>query len=150
MLQVLNQFKALPQEERRNFSGKACETTAELLVSIAVERQFSVHCEDVEQAVLMHEKALQDSPEFTQFTEQLAGMMQHLIGAANPRVTKDQFVKILENMAESTKKAKAFAKQLSEDYRTKKINIVETYARFEAFAEEAAKQAGRTRTACRT
>lgn len=137
MLQVLNQFKALPQEERRNFTGKACETTAELLVSIAVERQFAIHCEDVEQAVLLHEKALQDNHEFTQCTEHLAGMMAHLIGAAKPRVTQEQFVKILEQLAVSTKSAKVFAKQLADDYRSKQCNIVEAYQRFKEFAESA-------------
>eukprot|EP00746_Dinoflagellata_sp_MGD_P077354 gnl/MRDRNA2_/MRDRNA2_31046_c0_seq2.p1 gnl/MRDRNA2_/MRDRNA2_31046_c0~~gnl/MRDRNA2_/MRDRNA2_31046_c0_seq2.p1 ORF type:complete len:504 (-),score=127.10 gnl/MRDRNA2_/MRDRNA2_31046_c0_seq2:102-1613(-) len=137
MLQVLNQFKALPQEERRNFTGKACETTAELLVSIAVERQFAIHCEDVEQAVLLHEKSLQDNHEFTQCTEHLAGMMAHLIGAAKPRVSKEQFIKILEQLAVSTKSARVFAKQLADDYRSKQCNIIEAYQRFKEFAESA-------------
>lgn len=142
MHQVLNQFKQLPQEQRRNFSGKACETTAELMVSIAVERQFAIHCEDVEQAVLLHEKALQENAEFTQCTEHLAGMMAHLIGAANPRVSKEQFINILEKLAASTKSAKVFAKQLADDYRSKQCNIVEAYQRFKEFAEAAGQAEG--------
>jgi len=139
MQKVLQEFLELPQETRRSFTGKGCETTAELLVSIAVEQQLAVRCEDVEQAVIRYEEALQNHPEFSRYTEQLANMMQHLIGAAQPRVQKADFVQILQHMGDSTKKAKAFAKKLYEDYRSKACTIAEAYRRFDEFSEEAAK-----------
>lgn len=139
MQKVLKEFLQHPQEVRRSFTGKGCETTAELLVSIAVEQQLSVRCEDVEQAVIRYEDALQGHPDFTRCTEQLASMMQHLIGAAQPRIHKDEFVKILMHMGDSTRKAKAFAKKLYEDYRAKTCDIVEAYQRFEAYTEESAR-----------
>merc|ERR1719326_2028163 len=112
MQKVLGQFRDLKSEERKKFTGKACETTAELLVSIAVEQQLSVRCEDVEQAVIRYEEPLQGHPEFTRCTEQLANMMQHLIGAAQPRVQKGEFVQLLKQMGDGAKKAKVFAKSL--------------------------------------
>merc|ERR1719316_1820142 len=84
MQKLLAEFMLLPQEVRCTFKGKGCETTAELLVSIAVERQMSVRCEDVEHAVAMYEEHLQQNAEFTQCTEMLAQLMQHLIGASQP------------------------------------------------------------------
>ncbi|CAE8617258.1 unnamed protein product [Polarella glacialis] len=135
MQKVLTEFLSLPQESRRNYSSKACETTAELLVSIAVEQQLSVHCEDVEQAVIRHEDVLQRNQEFARCTEQLANMMQHLTGAAQPRVDKAHFVLVLKHMADSTQKAKVFAKKLYEDYRSKSCDIAQAYKRFEDFGE---------------
>merc|ERR1712226_1470294 len=108
MQKILNEFRALPSEQRRSYTGKACETTAELLVSIAVELAMSVRCEDVEQAVIMYEEQLQGHPEFTKCTEQLAIMMQHLIGATQPCIEVDKFIEVLKHMGESTKEAKAF------------------------------------------
>merc|ERR1712176_1575710 len=142
MQRVLQEFLQLPQDVRRSFTSKGCETTAELLVSISVEHQLGVRCEDVEQAVIKYEEPLQGHPEFTRCTEQLATMMQHLIGAAQPRVKKAEFVQILRQMGDSSKKAKAFAKKLYEDYRAKTCSIVDAYKRFEAFSEEAAQPLG--------
>lgn len=136
MQKVLSEFLGLPREERRTFTGKGCETTAELLVSMAVEQQLSVRCEDVEQAVIMYEEQLQGHPEFTRCTEQLATMMQHLIGSVQPRVEAPDFIHILKQMGDSTKKAKVFAKKLYEDYRAKTCNIIEAYKRFDSFSEE--------------
>jgi len=136
MQKVLQEFLQLPCDVRRSFTSKGCETTAELLVSIAVEQQLSVHCEDVEQAVIRYEEALQGHPEFTRCTEQLANMMQLLIGASQPRVEKEQFLKLLRHMAKSTRAAKAFAKKLYEDYRGKVCGVVVAYRRFEQFSEE--------------
>jgi hypothetical protein len=138
MQKVLSEFLALPREERRSFTGKGCETTAELLVSMAVEQQLSVRCEDVEQAVIMYEEQLQGHPEFTRCTEQLASMMQHLIGSVQPRVEAKDFIKVLQQMGESTKKAKVFAKKLYEDYRAKTCNVGDAYKRFESFSGEVA------------
>jgi hypothetical protein len=132
---VLTEFLQLPQETRRTFTSKACETTAELMVSIAVEMQLNVHCEDVEQAVIQHEDSLQANPEFARCTEQLASMMQHLTGAAQPRIDKADFLKVLRHMYETSQKARVFGKKLYEDYRAKSCNITEAYKRFEEFAE---------------
>lgn len=136
MQKVLQEFLQLPQDIRCSFTPKGCETTAELLVSIAVEQQLSVRCEDVEQAVIKYEEALQGHPEFTRCTEQLANMMQHLIGAAQPRAQKAEFMQVLSQMASNTTKAKAFAKKLYEDYRAKACSITDAYRRFEGFSEE--------------
>lgn len=141
MQKVLQEFLQLPMESRRSFTGKGCETTAELLVSIAVEQRLEVRCEDVEQAVVMYEEQLQSHPEFSRCTEQLANMMQCLIGAAQPRVEKSEFLRILNMMADSTKKAKAFAKKLYEDYRAKSCTIAEAYKRFEEFTDSLAQGA---------
>jgi hypothetical protein len=97
-----------------------------------------VRCEDVEQAVIMYEEALQQHPEFTRCTEQLANMMQHLIGATQARVAKAEFLSVLRKMAECTKAAKAFAKKLYEDYRSKSCGIIEAYQRFDEFNEQTA------------
>lgn len=81
---VLGEFNALPSEQRRAFTGRGCETTAELLVSAAVQHQLSLRSEDVEQAVVLREEELQMNFEFMRSTEQLASMMQELIGATAP------------------------------------------------------------------
>lgn len=132
MQKVLAEFLVLDQETRRSFSHKACETTAELLVSIAVE-QLGVHCEDVEQAVIWHEDVLGNHPEFARCTEQLASMMQHLTGSAQPRPEKADFLEALRTMAEHSQKAKDFAKKVYEDYRAKNCSAAEAYRRFEDF-----------------
>jgi len=64
-------------------------------------------------------------------------MMQHLIGAAQPRVQKGEFVQLLRQMGDGAKKAKVFAKSLYEDYRAKTCDILRAYERFETFSEEA-------------
>lgn len=132
MQKVLTEFLMLDQDTRRSFSHKACETTAELLVSIAVE-QLGVHCEDVEQAVIWHEEVLGNHPEFARCTEQLASMMQHLTGSAQPRAEKADFLEVLRHMAEHSQKAKDFAKKVYEDYRAKSCTAAEAYKRFEDF-----------------
>lgn len=141
MQKVLEEFLQMPTEVRRSFTGKGCETTAELLVSVAVEQQLSVRCEDVEQAVILYEEALQQNADFTRCTEQLANMMQHLIGAAQTRVQKDEFVALLQHLGESTRKAKAFAQTLFDDYKAKRCNIVVAYSRFEEFSDESMAEA---------
>jgi len=80
---VLEEFKSLPAEHRYNV-GKACETTMELLCSIAVERQMDIRCEDTEQAVLMHELELQQDPEFTRCSERISALMQEMIRQSRP------------------------------------------------------------------
>ncbi|CAJ1440259.1 unnamed protein product [Effrenium voratum] len=131
MQKVLTEFLTLDQETRRSFSNKACETTAELLVSIAVEQQ-GVHCEDVEQAGL-HENVLANHPEFARCTEQLANMMQHLTGSAQPRAEKADFLEVLRNMANHAQASKEFSKKVYEDYRAKSCNAGQAYRRFEDF-----------------
>eukprot|EP00927_Polykrikos_kofoidii_P009271 TRINITY_DN13863_c0_g1_i1.p1 TRINITY_DN13863_c0_g1~~TRINITY_DN13863_c0_g1_i1.p1 ORF type:complete len:507 (+),score=120.13 TRINITY_DN13863_c0_g1_i1:183-1703(+) len=139
MQKVLQEFMQLSSEQRRSYSAKGCETTAELLVSIAVEQQLGVQCEDVEQAVCMYDEHLAGNAEFTRCTEQLANMMQLLIGAAQPRVEMSEFLQILKHMGETSAMAKAFAKQLYEDYRAKACDVAEAYHRFESFSDETTK-----------
>lgn len=141
MQKVLQEFLALPQDVRRSFTGKACETTAELLVSIAVEQQMNVHCDDVEQAVIMCEDILAGCPEFAKCTEDLASLMQRLVAATQPRVAKADFLQILQHMAEAAQKAKKFSKKLFEDYRVKQCDIATAYTRFEEFSADVAKEA---------
>ncbi|CAE7547799.1 unnamed protein product [Symbiodinium pilosum] len=136
MQKVLTEFLALDQETRRTFSNKACETTAELLVSVAVEQTLGVHCEDVEQAVIQHEEILANNPEFARCTDQLANMMQHLTGAAQPRANKEDFLEVLRNMADHAQKAKDFSKKVYEEYRAKTCPVSDAYRRFEEFAAD--------------
>merc|ERR1712070_1210840 len=71
----------------------------------------------------------------------LAFMMQLLISSTQERISKDDFVSILRHMSEAAKAARAFAKKLYEDYRSKSSKedfIVEAYQRFEEFTETAA------------
>jgi len=142
MQKVLNEFKALPAEVRGTFTGKGCETTAELLVSVAVEQRLSVHCEDIEHAVILYEEQLASNPEFAKCTEQLANLMQHLIGSVQPRVEKELFLKIVQQLGEAAKLAKSFAKNLFDEYRSKTIGIAEAYRRFEAFSKSSIDRAG--------
>merc|ERR1719401_2828735 len=68
--------------------------------------------------------------------------MQHLISAAQPRVKKPDFVRLLRHMGDSTKKAKDFAKNLYEEYRTKACTMAEAYKRFDEFSEQAVQSVG--------
>lgn len=111
-------------------------------MSIAVEQQMGVHCEDVEQAVIMCEEVLAGCPDFAKCTEDLAGLMQRLVAASQPRVAKSDFLLILRHMADSAQKAKKFSKQLYEDYRVKQCDIATAYTRFEEFSADVAKDAG--------
>lgn len=86
MQKALSDFSQLPVAERSSLTTKMRETIAELLVSIAVEYQFTVHSEDVEVAVMMHEGELQANPAFTRCSEQLSSMMQELTGSPEPRM----------------------------------------------------------------
>jgi len=81
MKKILDGFLELSERKRSTFSKKERETTAELLVSIAVENRFAIPCEDVEQAVIMHEEELHANADYAQCTEQLSIMMQELTGA---------------------------------------------------------------------
>merc|ERR1719330_961680 len=85
MQRILQEFSSLPAEVRHGMNAKGCETTAELLVSVAVEQQLGVHCEDVERAVARHAEDLQEQRAFVSCTEQLASLMQRLVGAVAAR-----------------------------------------------------------------
>jgi len=70
----------------------------------------------------------------------LAYMMQLLISSTQERISKGDFVQILQHMSKAAKDARAFAKKLYEDYRSassKEDFIVEAYKRFEEFTETA-------------
>mmetsp|Transcript_88392 Transcript_88392/g.139671 ORF Transcript_88392/g.139671 Transcript_88392/m.139671 type:complete len:369 (+) Transcript_88392:3-1109(+) len=133
MQKVVTEFRQLPEETRHSITGKTCENTAELLVSISVEQQLAVHCDEVEQAVIFYEEALGANPDFAQCTEQLAQMMQFLVGASHPRRTKSEFLAVLKHMSAYAVKARAFAKKIYEEYRSKSCTLVDVYSRFEAF-----------------
>merc|ERR1712110_92262 len=75
---VLDGFWKLTAKQRNKLTKKERESTAELLVSMAVEHHFGLHCEDVEQAVIMHEEALQTNADYLSCTEKLSVMMQEL------------------------------------------------------------------------
>ncbi|CAE7404322.1 unnamed protein product [Symbiodinium sp. KB8] len=136
MQKVLTEFLALEQETRRSFSNKACETTAELLVSVAVEQQLGVHCEDVEQAI----QTFPDGSLGRAVDAKLCFntvLHRHLTGAAQPRANKADFLEVLRNMADHSQKAKDFAKKVYEEYRAKTCPVADAYRRFEDFAAEA-------------
>lgn len=81
MKSVLAEFEQLPPGIQRGMPRKLRENTAELLVSVAVEHGFGIHCEDIEMAVVLQEEQLKEDAEFTRCTEQLAVMVQSLVGA---------------------------------------------------------------------
>eukprot|EP00913_Durusdinium_trenchii_P020357 g19123.t1 len=83
------------------------------------------------QAVIWHEDLLANHPEFARCTEQLANMMQHLTGSAQPRADKADFLEVLRNMAEHSQKTKEFAKKVYDDYRAKNCTAGDAYKRFE-------------------
>merc|ERR1719350_1058051 len=113
----------MPSDKRQQYTSKGCETTAELLVSIAVEQSLGVRCEDVEQAVIRYEETLHENMEFARCTEQLANMMQHLIGASQARVSKEEFLRLLQHLVASNNRMKSFSKSLHEDYKSKSLSI---------------------------
>lgn len=82
MREVLGDFQKLPEDQQLAFSRKEREASAELIVTLAVESQFDVLCEDVELAVIQQEEKLQGSPEFLQCNEEISGMMRALAGSA--------------------------------------------------------------------
>mmetsp|Transcript_6234 Transcript_6234/g.14912 ORF Transcript_6234/g.14912 Transcript_6234/m.14912 type:complete len:504 (-) Transcript_6234:44-1555(-) len=141
MQKVIQEFRQIPSDVRRTFTGKGCETTAELLVSMAVEQRLAVRCEDVEQAVILHENELQANADFARCTDQLAELMHQLIGSVQLRVQKPEFAQILRHLGESSRKAKAFGKKLYDDFRNKSIGINEAYRQFEEFAEQSMQEA---------
>lgn len=84
LTRVANEFKELPAEQRYAIKCKGCELTSELLVSIAVEEEFDVRCEDVEMASALHAEELQGNLDFAKCSEQLTEMMQELMTQAQP------------------------------------------------------------------
>eukprot|EP00933_Yihiella_yeosuensis_P053608 TRINITY_DN51882_c0_g1_i1.p1 TRINITY_DN51882_c0_g1~~TRINITY_DN51882_c0_g1_i1.p1 ORF type:complete len:560 (-),score=105.41 TRINITY_DN51882_c0_g1_i1:206-1885(-) len=78
---VLKELEELPSEQRKSFQRKGCECAAEVLISLAVEAEYAVKCEDVEQAVILFEGQLQQDAEFMEGTEDLAVLMQGLSAA---------------------------------------------------------------------
>merc|ERR1712083_1232583 len=80
MRKVVDEFYTLPEQERSKFTKTERETVAELIVSMAVEQSFKVHCEDVELAVVMNEEKLQINKTYTDCAEHLGALMQELHG----------------------------------------------------------------------
>lgn len=78
---VVAEFQQLPSEKQIAITAKQREATAELLVSMAVESELAVRCEDAELAVIIHDEALQQNTDFVKCTEKLAMLMQTLTGA---------------------------------------------------------------------
>lgn len=84
MQTIVNEFLELPEDARRSFTEKSAETTAELLVSIAVERKMGIHSEDVELAILRDEEILQSNEQFMRCTDELSQLMIGLTAAIRP------------------------------------------------------------------
>jgi len=81
---ILDDVQGVPKEQRASWTKKEVEATAELLVSMAVLRNFDVRSEDVEQAVAMREEDLQNNYEFASCNEVLGTMMQDLVLLSHP------------------------------------------------------------------
>ena len=62
----------LPRETRHQFGPKLCEATAELMVSVGVEKTHDCSSQDVEAALGAHEGELQSQEEFAQASHMLA------------------------------------------------------------------------------
>jgi len=81
---ILDDVQGIPKEQRASWTKKDVEATAELLVSMAVLRNFDIRSEDVEQAVAMREEELQGNYEFASCSEVLGTMMQDLAILSRP------------------------------------------------------------------
>eukprot|EP00442_Polarella_glacialis_P008591 CAMPEP_0115107338 /NCGR_PEP_ID=MMETSP0227-20121206/37253_1 /TAXON_ID=89957 /ORGANISM="Polarella glacialis, Strain CCMP 1383" /LENGTH=112 /DNA_ID=CAMNT_0002505231 /DNA_START=198 /DNA_END=536 /DNA_ORIENTATION=- len=81
MQQVLNEYRKVADQLRNAISRKSVESAAELLVSMAVEKQFGICSEDIEQATIMNEEQLQYNSDFLACTEQLSQLMHELNGS---------------------------------------------------------------------
>jgi hypothetical protein len=66
-------------------SPKMAETTAELQVSIAVEKKYKVCSDDVESSLMEHEEELQQKQEFIQHSTILTNLMGRMTSACKPR-----------------------------------------------------------------
>eukprot|EP00928_Gymnodinium_smaydae_P082867 TRINITY_DN6613_c1_g5_i1.p1 TRINITY_DN6613_c1_g5~~TRINITY_DN6613_c1_g5_i1.p1 ORF type:complete len:586 (+),score=162.90 TRINITY_DN6613_c1_g5_i1:83-1840(+) len=80
---ILEEYERMPEEQRCGFTPKGREVAAELLASIAIEREYRVRSEDVEQAVILKEQELQGNARFARCSEELGVMMQALVGGAD-------------------------------------------------------------------
>jgi len=65
-----------------------------------------------------------------------------IFGFTQARITKAEFLSVLQHMRECSKQAKVFAKKLHEDYKAKACGIPEAYQRFEQFSETLAPPEG--------
>lgn len=78
MQRILQEVRELTSNKMLALSKKRCESTAELLATIAVEEQLAISSDDVELAVVLNEELLQTHSEFTQYTEELSSCMKEL------------------------------------------------------------------------
>eukprot|EP00930_Biecheleria_cincta_P057753 TRINITY_DN43633_c0_g1_i1.p1 TRINITY_DN43633_c0_g1~~TRINITY_DN43633_c0_g1_i1.p1 ORF type:complete len:528 (-),score=100.55 TRINITY_DN43633_c0_g1_i1:20-1420(-) len=78
MRKILDELRHLPSQLKTSMTRKSIEVTAELLVSMAVEREMGIRSEDVEQALMNHESFLCTNADFLKCSEDLAVMMQEL------------------------------------------------------------------------
>lgn len=134
---IIRDFSSLSQEYRHKISQKGVEVTAELLVSVSVEKKFDVRSEDVESSLINHEEKLHNDQRFQQASQSLSAMMQALLAYAKPRLNKESFATLLEEMSVQGAEAKAFMKQLSLEYTGREISVTQAYERFNDFANNA-------------
>jgi len=137
LAKIIRDFSSMSQEYRHKISQKGVEISAELLVSVAVEKKFDARSEDVESSLINHEEQLQNDPRFQQSSQALSTMMQTLLACGKPRLDKDGFVKLLEEMSVQAVEAKAFMRQLFLEFSEQDIAIMEAYERFREFADNA-------------
>lgn len=128
---VLQEFQSLTKSVRHTFSPKQCETTAELLVSIAVERKYGFVSDDVERALAMYEQQLSQRPEFAQASNILTGIMAQLAGSAKPRFDKEEFLNYLEELSDQAQCVKETVAKLHDAMNKGKLTMLESYKIFE-------------------
>lgn len=137
---VLEEFRNLPRDKRHSFSPKMCETTAELLVSIAVEKKFGCVSDDVERALIEYEQELQQRTEFAQASHVLTGIMQQLVGCGAPRFSKEEFTEYLGDIANQSQTVKKFVGQLYDMMKKGTKTMLEAYKEFSDFTDKSSEQ----------
>eukprot|EP00397_Hematodinium_sp_SG-2012_P042202 GEMP01046630.1.p1 GENE.GEMP01046630.1~~GEMP01046630.1.p1 ORF type:complete len:466 (-),score=115.74 GEMP01046630.1:247-1644(-) len=137
LAKIIRDFSSLTQEIRHKISHKGVEVTAELLVSVAVEKRFDVRSEDVELSLIQHEAILQNEQRFQEASQGLSAMLQALLSYGKPRLDKEKFAVLLGEMATQGVEAKTFMKQMALEYSNQQISVAQAYEKFQIFANDA-------------
>jgi len=134
---IIKDVSSLSKDFRHKLTGRAIEVTAELIVSIAVEKKYDVRSDDVETSLMNHQDSLQMDERFQQASHILQQMMQALLAMGKPKVNKDKFETMLNEIAAQGVAGKQFVKALHDEYEAGGLNMVDAYNRFEKFADSA-------------
>jgi len=132
---IIRDLSSLSQDIRHKLSQRTIEIVAELMVSIAVEKKFDVRSEDVELSLIECQDQLGEEHRFQNASQQLQQMMTTLLAFGKPKLSKDKFEVVLNEMSQQTADAKKFMKNLYNEYEAGNVNIVQAYEKFVTFAD---------------